>query len=577
METRIWLAWTLLFAAAAWGAEAPESAPLRVSEGHFVSKHGYVSSNACKECHTQKYASWYQSYHRTMTQAVGPETVLADFDNVTLELKDGAYQLARRGDRFFVTLPDGRERPIAQSTGSHHYQLYWYSTGVGRELHLVPFAWLKSERRWVPRVALFLAPPGVAQQPLVWNFQCVPCHATNGRPTYVPSADGTAIADTRVAELGIACEACHGPGAAHAKSEAAADIVHPGKLPAARSAEVCGQCHSVNVPYTQEDWANWLLDGPRFRPGRRLEDSRYVASRETLGQSSLLAQWMRDKPGTFEEWFWPDGEVRVPGRELNALRASPCYRGGNFSCLNCHSPHAPDPNDLLTVSRDGNDACTQCHEQFLPPPALEAHTRHPAASAGSRCFNCHMPNTVYGLVKMMRSHQITSPDAKSDVETGRANACSLCHTDRPLGWAAAQLAQWTGKPAPKLNAEQNTVAAGALGLLTGDAGQRAMWAWHLGWEPAQAVGGRDWQAPFLAVTLNDPYDVVRYVAARSLRSLPGYAAFDYDFVGTAAERSAAADQAREMWIEIEPREAIPIEQIPKLLRRRDDRPMKLAE
>ena len=44
----------------------------------------YSSSNACRACHPAQYASWRASYHRTMTQVATPETVVADFDGVTV-------------------------------------------------------------------------------------------------------------------------------------------------------------------------------------------------------------------------------------------------------------------------------------------------------------------------------------------------------------------------------------------------------------------------------------------------------------------------------------------------------------
>ena len=512
-----------------------------------------------------------------MTQSVRPATVLADFNDVELRGRDGLYRLSSRDGLFFVKPPRGPERRIAQSTGSHHYQLYWHESGQGRELELLPFAWLRYENRWVPRASVFLAPPEDDQVRRVWNFNCLPCHSTDGRPTYRPQEKGPAIADTRVAELGIACEACHGPGAKHVETEATADIVHPGKLSAPRSAEVCGQCHSANTPYTQQDWADWLLDGPSYRPGAKLEDSRYLASEETLDRSPLLSAWAQQDPETFDKWFWPDGEVRVTGREFSALRRSPCYQGGRFSCISCHSPHAEDPDDLLTVSRNGDDGCTQCHDRFTEKTELETHTFHPAESAGSRCYNCHMANTIYGLMKATRSHEITNPSVAGDIEAGRPNACSLCHADRPLAWAAARLKEWYGTTSPDLNEEQQTIAAGPLGLLTGDAGQRALWAWHLGWTPTQQASGNAWQAPFLTATLTDPYAVVRAIAARSLVGLPGYAEFEFDFVGSPRRRQAAARLARAAWPKVETPAAIPVDAIDKLLRKRNDRPVTLAE
>src|SRR5688500_8972952 len=35
---------------------------------------GYVGSNRCQACHPREYASWHESYHRTMTQVATPDT-----------------------------------------------------------------------------------------------------------------------------------------------------------------------------------------------------------------------------------------------------------------------------------------------------------------------------------------------------------------------------------------------------------------------------------------------------------------------------------------------------------------------
>ena len=35
----------------------------------------------------------------------------------------------------------------------------------------------------------------------------------------------------------------------------------------------------------------------------------------------------------FGDRFWKDGMIRVTGREANGVMSSPCYQGGQFSCL----------------------------------------------------------------------------------------------------------------------------------------------------------------------------------------------------------------------------------------------------
>ena len=174
---------------------------------------------------------------------------------------------------------------------------------------------------------------------------------------------------------------------------------------------------------------------------------------------------------------------------------------------------------------------------------LTAHTHHAANSAGSSCYNCHMPYTTYGLLKTIRSHTVGSPSVTESVETGRPNACNLCHLDKTLAWTAEALESWYRRRGSPLGADEQNVAASLLWLLQGDAGQRAIVAQAMAWPPAQQASGTDWMAPHLAQLLDDPYDAVRFVAARSMRTLPGFSGFTFDFIAPSqsAPRGAAPD------------------------------------
>jgi len=44
----------------------------------------YVSSATCQSCHPSQYQSWHASHHRTMTQFVSRDAVLASFEKVSL-------------------------------------------------------------------------------------------------------------------------------------------------------------------------------------------------------------------------------------------------------------------------------------------------------------------------------------------------------------------------------------------------------------------------------------------------------------------------------------------------------------
>jgi hypothetical protein len=122
----------------------------------------------------------------------------------------------------------------------------------------------------------------------------------------------------------------------------------------------------------------------------------------------------------------------------------------------------------------------------------------------------------------IRSHQISSPSVQTTLATGRPNACNLCHLDKTLGWTAQYLDAWYGLTPPTLGDDEQSVAASLVWLLKGDAGQRAMIAQSMGWAAAQQASGAGWLAPYLALAAKDPYDAVRYIAARSQRTLPPF-------------------------------------------------------
>jgi hypothetical protein len=156
-----------------------------------------------------------------------------------------------------------------------------------------------------------------------------------------------------------------------------------------------------------------------------------------------------------------------------------------------------------------------------------------------------MPHTTYTLLKGIRSHQISSPNAATTLATGRPNACNLCHLDQTLAWSAEKLSQWYGQKPVELDADQKGISAAVLWMLRGDAIQRALVAWSCGWQPAREASGDEWLPAHLAWLLEDPYSAVRLIAYRSLKKL-GYD-LNYDFLAPADKRRAARREALERW------------------------------
>ena len=583
----------------------------------------HIGSVACKECHAHEHHTWHASYHRTMTQAVSTaDRLFGDFNNVTvtnhaigrtyrLDKQDGKLLfLTENHSEIPLSRSEGFALPIVMTTGSHHMQAYWFATGEGQTLGMVPFVYLRKEKRWIPRNAAFLNAPVTFDsiEPGRWNNICINCHTTPDRFSKV-STNGF---ETTVTEFGIACESCHGPGKRHLEFQRAlvdnpkgsgavgADtdpIVNPKKLSPALSSQVCGSCHSISISLNTNSPAFRV----GFRPGNELSNYVHVMR----GTKESARHWSSVDPFQSREEisvgmhnrFWPDGQVRVTGREYNGLIETPCHQRGTLSCLSCHTLH-PSRRDSRSLEEWADDqlkegmrtdaACTQCHE--AGKYADVEHTHHRPESTGSQCQNCHMPHTTYGLLKAIRSHTIDSPNALKSYETGRPNACNLCHLDRSLSWTAEHLTDWFGQPGHEMKGDWEDVSAAVMWSVTGDAAQRALVAWHYNWEPARAVSGTNWLAPYLAILADDDYDAVRYIAARALRRLPEYAGSDFDFVGPASARKQVIAAIMQRWSQTQNdrknfRESVLIDargkvrdgELQRLYLDRNTRPISLAE
>ena len=84
----------------------------------------------------------------------------------------------------------------------------------------------------------------------------------------------------------------------------------------------------------------------------------------------------------------------------------------------------------------------------------------------------------------------------------------------------------------------------------------------------------------LAETLVDPYSTVRYIAHRSLKTLPGFEHFAYDYIGPDGQRAQARERAIETWRGNNGSTnglLVPEGTISALLRQRNNRRMELLE
>jgi hypothetical protein len=176
-------------------------------------------------------------------------------------------------------------------------------------------------------------PPGVKYRifhPDAAILRCFQCHSTGPL-----SLD----AENRIQpfDLGVRCEACHGPGAEHVMSPARTNIVNPKNYSAAELNQHCGSCHRKPAAAGDDtDWANpWNV---RHQP-------LYLAESQCFQKSQ-----------------------------------------GKLSCLTCHNAHTGKAIDACAschtrvkhraATKMAGRTCVSCHMPVVKPDQYLGFTNH---------------------------------------------------------------------------------------------------------------------------------------------------------------------------------------------------------
>jgi hypothetical protein len=518
----------------------------------------YLKSTDCRACHADHYATWARTFHSRMTQEARTQTVQGDFEHDnTFEYLGIRAHMERRDERFFMTFsfPDGRvqEATVDRTVGSRRIEQY-LTKDKGQYTRL-PVAYDLVNRRWMSLNGSFFYPDNdnYFQHLTQWNSNCVFCHNVKAQPGINFQ---TKQFQTEVSELGIACGACHGAGAAHAEAalspltrarwhrspSADKQIVNPLKLTPERALMVCGHCHGQRVPEPVERIQTILTAGDPFNAGEDLSRFYRPVTRDThVGQFSFASR------------FWANGSPRLTAYEYQGILRSKCFTEGRgdkrLNCLTCHTMHGGDPRGQITAENRTDKPCLACHQQYADKKALGLHTQHAPESDGSRCYNCHMPRVVYGVMTFHPTHDITVPDPQLTAASGVPNACNQCHLEKSVNWSIAQSKRlWPARfERAQLSADaQFELAEGPRELFAGDALTRAL--------AAEALSGGGpfkpdplWAAPYLVEAFADKYPIVRFFAAQGLSAsgVPWRTAKP-DYLSTPEARAAEVARLQEL-------------------------------
>jgi hypothetical protein len=442
------VAWIAAFELPLRSAPAPDAA--------------YAGSAACQRCHEDEYATWRKTLHVRMTKPIREATVLGDFRPGTeLHQYGRSYSMETRDGRYFITVTKGDRPPeryeVDYTLGARRFQGYLSKLPDGR-IYVLPVFWHNETRRWIDYKEITPIPDDPDHDlRQIWNVTCVNCHATNLVKNYDPA---TNTYRTTWTEMGIACEACHGPGSTHieAADQWARDpstkpsdpaewhIFSPLRSSPRQTYDTCGYCHGNK---------NNFFFG--FRAGDRYED---------FALPFLISDPIpvNDPQGE----FWPDGRPSRFNRP-QALTLTGCFQKGEATCTSCHRMHGTANAHSLKVPAEAEDGshtkqsdflCTQCHvtgpapapssgaprnrSRASPIADLAAHTHHAPDSAGSRCVECHMSDVNWRLITRRRDHTFQAPVPEMTAAYGVPNACNTCHEDRSPEWAAKQMDAWYG-------------------------------------------------------------------------------------------------------------------------------------
>ena len=419
--------------------------PLALLTFGAVAEPDFIGSSRCAECHAAEAEAWQGSHHDLAMVEATDASVLGDFDNSAFSAHGVTSRFFRRDGAFFVHTdgPDGelRDYRIGYTFGWYPLQQYLIAFPDGR-LQALGIAWDSRDaadggQRWFhlyPDEAMGPSHPlhwtGREQ---TWNYQCAECHSTDLQKKYDLASDSYR---TSWSEIDVACEACHGPGAAHARWAEAAN---------ADPAAAAGKDKGLVVDLADRDAAVWTIDAQTGKPRRS-------KPREKHTQIELCARCHSRRGQIWEAYehgrplgnthrlallddnlYFPDGQIKDEVYVYGSFLQSKMYAAG-VTCSDCHEPHS------LSLRAEGNAVCGSCH---LPVRYdTSEHHHHVPGTDGAACTSCHMPQRVYMVNDWRADHamRVPRPDLSSKLDT--PNACNACHVDQTSDWAAAAVAAW---------------------------------------------------------------------------------------------------------------------------------------
>ncbi|HJQ83943.1 MAG TPA: DmsE family decaheme c-type cytochrome [Candidatus Binatia bacterium] len=257
------------------------------------------------------------------------------------------------------------------------------------------------------------ASPAAEAEPVAYagDDVCVACHESQAA-SYAKTPHGTALADPARPEGMRGCEACHGPGQAHAEAGGGKGVggleTFARHRPATDRARVCLECHAAG-----EDLHDWKASAHARAA---------VACTECHRMHGGTADHLLAKP--------TPGVCYGCHLDVRAKLALPEHHKvdeGVVRCEDCHRPHGSRARRLMRG--DDERTCFRCHADVQGPFVFEH-----AALVTEGCARCHDPHGSPNRHLLVRQqvaqlcfecHAVTPP---SHVQPSFRD-CTRCHVD----------------------------------------------------------------------------------------------------------------------------------------------------
>lgn len=456
------------------------------------------------------------AFHAVSLRPAAPDTVHGNFDRDNrLKFYGAEAEMTRDGDDFLmkITSPNGSNSyKIKAVTGTKRIEEYVAHDGE-KSIRL-PVAYDLETKRWFGINAAVFEPENddPYRHQTDWNANCASCHL-----------------DRDAANL--------------------ADIQHS-KLDSDTSLLVCATCHAkgleINFPEIDQ------IASPGFPSGVVVAGHKS----EALDAATTFA----------------DGSIRLAAHEYQGIFRSLCYQkskaaghgvtGEKISCVSCHSGKNGMMSPMTEEKIQNFSACTDCHQQFSTPESVAEHTKHEAVTVGSSCYNCHMPEVVYGHMRFQRTHEINVPNPELTALKSVPNACNLCHLDKSVNWAVEKSRlMWPERfRLSHVSKDSQFDQPEALrGLFAGDAFTRGLTANALA-----KHADPSWFAPFaIEAFQNEDYPLVRYFLSNALAADSNFPDMDYRVL-----KKKGVDVWSRFFPQIRPKQRTQIEATADALRRK---------